>query len=101
MKALHVWAAIETFGVVYRFYEPNMSGDKYKEILAEVFEELRQRGINLSEFIYQHDGASPHYRRDVREFLDQYPFIYNEKENFRDHQDHQILICAIFICGLV
>lgn len=41
MKALHVWAIIGTFGVVYRFYEPNMNGDKYKY----AFEELPQGAV--------------------------------------------------------
>ena len=48
-----------------------MTGHKYLEILKNQILPQLQQLSNLHDFYFQQDGASPHYSKEVREYLDE------------------------------
>lgn len=53
------------------FFDGNVTGQSYLEMLQNnVIPALVERGYTISDVIFQHDGAPPHFTLDVREWLD-------------------------------
>lgn len=53
------------------FFEANVSGDSYLEMLVDfLLPTLHRNGLNASEICYMHDGAPPHIPAPVRQCLD-------------------------------
>ena len=67
-----VWGGVWEGGVVGPFFfDGNVNGDNYLEMLKKfLVPHLRQKRL-LSKIRFQQDGAPPHWSRNVREFLDQ------------------------------
>lgn len=72
-KSVMVWAGIlneQIFGPY--FFDGTVNGDTYLEMLGDsLLPELHYRGIDPKEIYFQQDGAPPHFRRDVRHWLDE------------------------------
>lgn len=68
-----VWAGIMNQEVIGPyFFDGTVDGDTYLEMLGNyLLPELHSRGIDPNEIYFQQDGAPPHFRRDVRYWLDE------------------------------
>lgn len=68
------------------FYEGTLTADRYleflRETLPELLEDIPLRARN--NIIYQHDGAPPHNRRDVSDFLNNHYNIWMGNKANRD-----------------
>jgi hypothetical protein len=65
---LNVWLGLHKHGVIgpFFFMEPTVTGHSY----LDMFENFAVPQIPPS-FIFQQDGATPHFHRDVTTFLDE------------------------------
>lgn len=53
------------------FFEATVTGQVYKNLLQESVLPCIREYYGDEEFIYQQDGAPPHYHRDVRSYLNE------------------------------
>jgi hypothetical protein len=67
---LIVWAAIFYSGVVGPFFfQENVNGERYLELLQQQFHPIIQHFPMFNELIFMQDGAPPHWSRNVRQWL--------------------------------
>lgn len=68
LPGITVWAAISSSGVIGPFFfEAPVTGERYLDMLQTFFfPQVQQQ----RDFLFQQDGAPPHYARCVREWLD-------------------------------
>lgn len=68
-----VWAGIiDTQIIGPYFFERNVTGDAYSEMLTDyVLPELHRKGIDSIDVCFQHDGAPAHITAEVRQILDE------------------------------
>ena len=65
-----VWAAIGSAGIIGPFFfDGNVSGDSYLQMLQTKFWPAFKRLQNCSKLIFMQDGAPPHYAKNVRDWL--------------------------------
>lgn len=66
------WAGIINTTIIGPFFfERNVDGEAYLQMLTDnVIPTLHRLGYDTMEVCLMHDGASAHYTRDVRQFLD-------------------------------
>jgi hypothetical protein len=71
-----VWIGIWSGGIIGPYFiEENITGDIYLNLLQEkVMSAIQNRCP--PDIIFQQDGASPHYARQVQEFLDVFPDVW-------------------------
>lgn len=68
LPGVTVWCAISSSGVIGPyFFEGNVTGVSYLHMLKEFL----QPRLPRNDFIFQQDGATPHYARIVRTWLDE------------------------------
>lgn len=72
LLGVNAWCGLSARGLVGPFFfEGTVTGEAYLEMLrSSILPAIRALYEN-SELFYQQDGAPPHYRRDVRAFLDE------------------------------
>lgn len=72
-RSVNVWAAIYDNQLIGPyFFNGNVDGDAYLDMLENfLLPEMDNRGIVAHETIFQHDGASAHFRADVRDWIDE------------------------------
>jgi hypothetical protein len=71
-----VWAAIGEMGIIGAFFfEGNVTGASYLQMLQNEFWPVIQRFTNLDHIRFMQDGAPSHFAREVRAWLN---------ENFED-----------------
>lgn len=72
--SVNVWAGILNNCLIGPFFiEGRLTGLDYLNLLRRMLEDMTDRVplANLRDLYFQHDGAPPHYHREVRAYLDQ------------------------------
>lgn len=72
--SINVWCGLLDNNLIGpHIFEGTLNGEMYLNFLRDTLPELLQ-GIHIRGLHYQHDGAGPHYLREVRQHLnDHYP----------------------------
>jgi len=80
-EGMCVWAAVSSNGFIgpYFFLQPEnrqlipetVTGDRYLKMLQDYFYPRFLEIENHEEYVFQQDGATPHYKNTVRNWLDE------------------------------
>jgi len=79
LEKLNVWAEILNDQIIDPFFiEGNLNSEKYEDMLHnEIVPRIMEiTGQNFEHTYFQQDGASPHYGRNVRNYLD---VVFNDR----------------------
>ncbi|XP_076305614.1 uncharacterized protein LOC143222676 [Tachypleus tridentatus] len=72
LPGVKVWCGLSAFGVTGPFcFENTVTGFVYLNLLQESVVPRIRGQFRDEEFYFQHDGAPPHYHRNVRAYLDE------------------------------
>lgn len=69
-QSIHVWCGIYHGGIIGPiFFRENLTGARYRDMVNDILNQLRNDGNVMENIIWQHDGAPPHNTVNVRNLL--------------------------------